>query len=84
MSGVVYESYTINKPAATDRAWTILNFCGEGKLSKEAALDLLEKRAEIFGDDGGTQAAGAHGSRQSRVEKDKAIFLSLGNKRYPG
>ena len=49
----------------------------EGKLSKEAALDLLEKRAEIFGDDGGTQAAGARGSRQSRVEKDKAIFCLL-------
>lgn len=46
----MYESYAINKPAATDMddvefLWSCVR---DGKLSKEAALDLLEKQAKIF------------------------------------
>ena len=59
----------------------------EGKLSKEAALDLLEKRAEIFsseGDDGTRAGSHGHSSASSKAEKEKATFFSVGSKRYPG
>lgn len=66
----------------------ILSCVRQGKLSKEAALDLLEKRTEIFGDDGtqagpSTQGQGSHSSVSSLAEKGKAVFYSIGNKRYP-
>ena len=66
----------------------------DGKLSKEAALNILEKRAEIFDDGGdGTQGetrtktpmgAHSHSSTNSGVKKEQAAFFSIGTKRYPG
>ena len=90
-----------NKPAASDMddvefLWSCVR---DGKLSKEAALDLLEKRAEIFssdesdgqGETRGTKAPArahslshSHSSTGSGVEKGKAAFYSVGTKRYLG
>ena len=44
---VVYELYTVNKPAAS---MNDMELCQRGKSSKEAALNPLARQAEIFGD----------------------------------
>ena len=59
----------------------------EGKLSKESALELLDKRNEIFSDGRGGAAGGGHhtsiGNHRGKDTVAKATFYSLG-KHTPG